>query len=101
LIDSTPDLRLVDSSCSRSGSGISSITPDIGRPAVELWRAAPASSLRRASASVVAAAAIVDLHDLDDRGADQDAIALAQPGAAGDLLAVDEGAVGRPDVLDE
>jgi hypothetical protein len=57
LIDNTPDLRLVDRSCSRSGSGISSITPDIGRPAVELWRAAPASSLRRASASVVAAAA--------------------------------------------
>jgi hypothetical protein len=57
--------------------------------------------LRRASASVVAAAAVVDLHDLDDRGADQDAIALAQPRATGDLLAVDEGAVGRAHVLDE
>src|ERR1041384_1725977 len=111
LTVSTPLLRLVDRSCSRSGSGISSITPDIGRPCVA-WRCcAPASSRRRASPSPSLArrapAAPPLLRgparagdDLDDRRADQDAIALVQQRTPGDLLAVDERAVGRAHVLD-
>jgi hypothetical protein len=75
-----------------SGSGISSIAPVIVR------------ALGAAHARVVVAAArhardAVGEDDLEDAGADEDAIALLEIRAL-DLLAVDEGAVRRAEVLD-